>query len=371
MDDYNDFQKALTFCLEKGFGRDDGKKWTHGKFADACGIKLATFSSWTRLSKPYHPDPDAFELIYKTFFPYARDHTSGSATELRRTYNEVTLTKKRRQTELSVVELEKFSQIHVWDSVMKTKSGEFESVVVGNSKAKDLKFGGFAPDELQLIDTGKRFFLKVPDVLRSKVLAGDIDYEIHEPDGLEFPDRSLAQVQDDLHGFDLIGCVSKYAELYANRVVSAFQSETAKHKPYNKPKFGVTSITSHIPSTADETTACEIRLYETDYFTNWVFSQVFKELRQQRPGLVSDLDNYPTLSVAQRDVFFPQLAPSLGLNCFIVSKPPVGQPHLCFTRLHNASSNAIQHNRLHVPVNEGLNTEDRTQNGKNVSVQSW
>ncbi|MEO0384166.1 MAG: hypothetical protein AAF234_11510 [Pseudomonadota bacterium] len=354
--------------MDAGLGHPKNIPWTQKAFANAAGISPNTPASWLRPDGARELKSKSFEKVFSTFFPLERDALTEPARELRRVFNEANKTAKSIKLALDE---KRFSELDVWNAVMRTKNGEFLSVVRGMSNAKGVRFEGFAPGELALTETDEQFFLEIPTTLRSKVESGEINYDIHADGAREFSDTCLESVHDQLPGFDLLGAISKYSELYASRVVEAFESDRVTQKPYNKPKYGVRSVTSHIPANKDETTAGEVHLYRTDFFSHWVISQTFKDMQKQHPEWLTDMSKFPTLSVNGKEVYFPHLTMGIGLNCFIICQPEYGARTTCFTRLGNASSQPRQHNRLHVPVNEGLNTEDYDEERHEVSLNFW
>jgi len=363
----NEFNFQFDQHLFAGHGNDD-REWTNVAFAEKSGIDDKTISEYRNSDRV--PNKSNFDKIQKVLFP---NRVNRKDSELAGRFHKAWLAAKesarKSKTAVARIDLKAYSMRDMWKQMMRLKSNEFSTPVVGASDLSKVRFGGFANDELTLVHTNRKFFIPLTDELITRILDGEISYDINS-EGKDFDECPISQLIPYINKFDIEDRIEHYRKLYAKRIIEAFTS-TARYKPYNKKKLGVWNVSSHIPHDRDETTAATIETYETDYFTNWIMSHVLYDMRKEIPDWLDDLREYPSLNIDGKRIHLPQLTPSLGLNCVIISNTTIGTPKTCFSKLADGSSNDIQHQKVHLPVNEGLNIEDVDPNTGKPSIEIW
>ncbi|MFT6658552.1 hypothetical protein [Maritalea sp.] len=363
----NIFSHHFDRLLNAGQG-NKGDKWTNAAFAKATGIGADAIGKIR--SQGQIPHAATYKKIADVFFLKKNEMNDIDAkAALHNAWLEVQDSDANRKTAVARIDAESFSLNDVWHQVLRIKTNEFSVPISGASKSSNVNYGGFASDELRLFLGDNKFFIPFTDELVNLVKSKKIKYQINHT-GVDFEDSPLSKCASLADEFDIQGAIEKYRKIYSDLVIAEFAS-TKTHKPYNMKKLGVWNLTSYIPIDRDETTAATVELYETDYFTNWIMSQVYADIRRKVPYWLDEMTEYPTLEIGNRQFHLPHLTPSIGLNCFIICKPKNGVPKICFTRLKNESSNGIQHGKLHLPVNEGLNHEDIPHGTTDVDLTVW
>tara|TARA_R110002095_G_scaffold191909_1_gene169620 strand:- start:949 stop:2403 length:1455 start_codon:yes stop_codon:yes gene_type:complete len=362
-----EFNVYIKNLMIAGHGNSALKEWSSAALAEAIDVDEKTIRSY---QKDTIPRRDNFVKLTRAFFPSrdAKRHKE-ILERFERLWHEARISRNKQSEITGRAQVKNYALLDVWGQVMRTKLDDFSVPVLGRSSDEEGGISGFAADELKIKLTDRKFFIPPTNDLLSLIKSGEIDYEIND-DGSDFEDAPISQCVPLATEFDIAAAIEKYRRAYSSLLINEFKSPK-RHKPYNKKKLGVWSVASHIPSHKEETTAATIELYDTDYFTNWIMSKVLQDMRLMVPHWLHDMSEFPTITAGSSTVHLPHLTPSIGLNCVIISQTDNGGAKICFRRLKSASSNSVQHGKLHVPVNEGLNHEDLDHQTSIVDIDKW
>lgn len=359
------FRDVLKVLMEAGDG-NGGVRWTAAKLAEAAKLTPRTITAY-RTGESY-PDKERLDRLSHALFPSKHLQQSSAFFDLRRAWALEREKKKAEKARLGRATEKSYSLIDVWRHVIATRADEVIVPISGASLTS--RYGGFGEREIIFHNTGRRFFLPYPSALKEAAEKSRIHYDFHTDNG-EYLGEELGCFSAAFPEGFLRAALEKHAQVYAQHIIADFESSRAA-KPYNKLKFGVYRMSEFITPGKDESVSAEIELYITDYFTNWVISRVFEDLKRLNLARFREFQTYPRFIHGIEEWHLPIMATSLGLNCFIVSRPTGELPRLAFTRLARSSSNAIQHEKLHVTVNEGMNLEECSpETGEPLMERFW
>lgn len=362
----NGFAEEIRKCMSHGVG-NGGDYWTRIQLMDETGISDKTINSYEK-GKTF-PDSKNKQALLCAFFPTMKDKSSVPGKRFLRAWTVERNRREEARAGAAEVNNINFSLRNMWVEVLKTSSDSFDTLVTGSST--NTKLGGFAVDQVVIKSTKRQFFIQYPERLREAVEAvgpDKIAYDLHASKPEYLGNDFTEYARHFPEGF-LADRIKFHSEIYAEKILQSFGGE-GQNKPYNKLKFGVYSVSSRKTTGEEECDVAEIDVYVTDYFTNWTISQVYKDIRALGLSFLKSFDMYPSFQADAGPVHLPILAPSIGLNCVIITKETGNERRMTFAQLQQSSSNFIQHNKIHLPVNEGMNLEDLIPNSDSVSLQS-
>ncbi len=345
-------------CIDNGTGNGN-KKW---KLADlASAINLSEKQLYNIRGKVHSISDKNFALFEAAFFPIG----SESDSELKRAFQAArdmdALEDRKFASIASDLNARSYSLSQLWDRVIQTDRDSVSFPILGRHPSQRL--GGFDPSEVTFELTDQKFFIAYPETLKKAVKEG-LPYDLHpeSPDYFSFrPEELFNRIPSfgavGLSDLDVCQLVERFTEDYAQRVISAFKGP-GRHKPYNKKKYGVSKVESQVSTGEHETSGALISLYCTDYFTNWVMSRIYDEVVRSNQNFLKNFENFPYMTINNERAHLPFLTPSIGLNCIVCCSGNKSDKRLIFARTNKTASNFSQHNRLHLPVNEGMNTDD-------------
>lgn len=221
------FAQEFRDLMFNGVG-NEGNQWTRKAVAQMTRIseptlrKIAEGNSFPTLDQRRRLDsvlfPNSNQLNDATFRKYVE------VWEDERQYRLAERNKAASWTNKNA-----YSLRDLWGKLIASKGDEFSILVSGSNPRT--KFGGFAPGDIEISNTGLRFFLDYPENLREAVECQGLQYDLHSS-GAEFLGQDLATYSQHLPKGFLEEKIHYYSHQYASRLLDAFKRSRGA-KPYN------------------------------------------------------------------------------------------------------------------------------------------